>query len=89
MEINEIINYEEKIRKGGYDRIIKIAENILLRPNDTKLLLGDKNFNALVKAEERILEEYKNDDIYNYYYNLNKKEHGFCNFERWKKGLLF
>lgn len=82
-------NYEDKIRNGGYERVVRVAENILLRPNDTKLLMGEEKFNALVKAEEKILEEYKNDDIYKYYYGLNKVKHGFCNFERWKRGLLF
>lgn len=84
-----MIDYEQEIKKGGYERIVRVAENILLRPNDTKLLLSELKFNALVKALEKILEKYKNDDIYKYYYELNNTRHGFCNFERWKKGLLF
>jgi hypothetical protein len=84
-----MLNYEQKIRKGGYNRIVRIAENILLRPNDNKFLLGEEKFNTLVKTLEKILEEYKHDEIYKYYYELNNQEHGFCNFERWKLGLLF
>lgn len=82
-------DYEEHIRKGGYKRIVNVAENILLRPNDNKLWFGEEKFNAIVKAIEKILEDYKQDPIYDYYYNLNKQPHGFCNFERWKLGLLF
>jgi hypothetical protein len=81
--------FEEKIKNGGYTKIIRIAENILLRPNDTRLLFGEERFNKLVEAVERILENYKNDEIYNYYYGLQKVNHGFCDFKRWKRGLLF
>jgi hypothetical protein len=83
------MNYEQHIKQGGYTRIVRFAENILLRPNDNKLLFGEDKYNNLVTAFENVLEEYKNDEIYNYYYGLNKIDHGFCNFERWKLGLLF
>lgn len=83
-----MINYEKEIRKS-HQRIINVAENILLRPNDTKLLFGEEKYNAMKRALEKVLEEYKDDPIYNYYYNLPKVEHGFCTFERWKLGLLF
>lgn len=83
-------NYEQKIKNGGYKRLVSVAEKILLRPNDTKLMMGEKNFNELKMAEEKILEEsYKHDEIYRYYHELNNHNHGFCTFERWKSGLLF
>lgn len=81
--------YEQKIRNGGYNLVVRIAEHILLRPNDTAMLMGEDKFNELKEAEEKILEEYKSDEIYKYYYELNNQDHGFCNFERWKRGLLF
>lgn len=82
-------SFERIIKEGGYKRLINIVENILLRPNDNKLLYGELRFNTLIKATERILEEYKDDPIYQYYYELPKVKHGFCTFERWKRGLLF
>ena len=79
----------EHIKKGGYIRIVRMAENCLLRANDLKLFMGDEKFNLRKKALETVLEEYKEDEIYNYYYGLNKVPHGFCSFERWKRGMLF
>jgi hypothetical protein len=88
--LNEkVAYYIDGIKKGGYKRIVGVAENILLRPNDNKLFMGEEKFNALVEALEIILEDYKNDDIYKYYYELSKVEHGFCGFERWENGYLF
>jgi hypothetical protein len=81
--------YEQKIRDGGYKFLVRVAEHILLRPNDTALLMGQEKFNKLKQTEELILEEYKNDEIYKYYYELNNHDHGFCSFDRWKRGLLF
>lgn len=78
-------NYVEKIKNGGYRRIVGVAENILLRYDDSvALMMGKEKFNALKEAEEKILEEYKDDDIYKYYYGFNEEKHGFCNFERFK-----
>lgn len=90
MEVVKMINYEQKIKNGGYQRIVNVVENILLRPNNTKLMLGEEKFNSITKAVENILEEnYKQDEIYKYYYELNNHDHGFCTFERWKLGMLF
>ncbi|MGC6586137.1 hypothetical protein ACPV3A_14365 [Paenibacillus sp. Dod16] len=78
-------DFENKIKNGGYKRIIAVAEKILMRPNDTKLLLGEGKFNELKKAEEKILEEhFKHDEVYEYYHQCNKEVYGFCSFERWK-----
>jgi hypothetical protein len=78
------VNFEQRIKQGGYTRIVRFAENILLRPDDSKLLMGEERFNKFVEAVEKSLEEYKNDELYNYYYTFNRAKHGFCNFERWK-----
>ncbi|AZV43673.1 hypothetical protein BAOM_3064 [Peribacillus asahii] len=77
-------NFEQKIKNGGYKKIVRTAENILLRPNDNKLLMGEERLNALTIALEKVLEDYKHDEVYNYYYEFNKNKHGFCTFERWK-----
>lgn len=77
------------LKEGGYNKIVRMAENYLLRANDLKLLMSEEQFNSRKKALETILEDYKEDEIYNYYYNLNKVSHSFCTFERWKKGMLF
>jgi hypothetical protein len=82
-----MINYEQEIRKS-FQRIINCAENILLRPNDTKLLFGEEKYNNMKLALEKVLEDYKQTDIYNYYYELPKVKHGFCTFKRWQLGLL-
>ncbi|OMF76684.1 hypothetical protein [Paenibacillus glucanolyticus] len=78
-------DYENKIKNGGYKQIIGVAENMLMRPNDTKLLLGEDKFNEMKKAVEKILEEdFKDDEVYGYYHQCNKDVYGFCSFERWK-----
>lgn len=83
-------NYETEIKKGGFQRLINVTENILLRPNDNKIFFGEDNFNKLKIALENILEkDYKHHLIYRYYYELNNISHGFCTFERWKLGLFY
>lgn len=85
-----MLNYYEKVKEKSYQAICNMAGNIRLRPNDHKLLMGEEKYNAMIEAYERVLEEkYKHDDIYKYYYELPKVKHGFCTFERWKRGLLF
>jgi len=79
----------EHLKEGGYNRIVRMSENCLLRANDLKLFMGEEKFNSRMKALEIVLEGYKEDEIYNYYYGLNKVPHGFCSFERWKRGMLF
>ena len=83
------MDYEKHILKGGYKRIVNFAENILLRPNDNIYLMGEEKFNTLVTAFENVLENYKDDEIYSYYYELPKLDHGFCTFERWKLGMFY
>lgn len=89
MGVANMYKFEQKLKDGGYKRIINVAENILLRPNDNKSLMGEERLSVLTKALENVLEDYKHDEIYNYYHNLNKYDHGFCTFERWKQGMLF
>lgn len=89
MATKKVYNFEQKLKDGGYKRIVNTAENILLRPNDNKAFMGEERFNALTKALENVLEDYKNDELYNYYYNLNNHDHGLCTFARWKQGMLF
>ncbi|MBZ9693365.1 hypothetical protein [Clostridium sp. M14] len=86
---DNIIELEEKIRKGGYNRIVRFSENILLRADDEIKLMGKEKFDFIKKAFENVLEDYKQDKIYEYYYTLNTVPHGFCVFERWKRGYLF
>lgn len=84
--LNEI---EQRIIKGGYNRLVNCCENILSRPNDNIKLMGEEKYNNFVKATEKILNNYKHDELYKYYYELPKRKHGFCTFDRWKQGLLF
>lgn len=73
---------------GGYKRIINVVENLLLRPNDQRLLMGEEKFNAYKIALEEILkEQYLNDKLNEYYNIYDKKIYGFCNFNNWLKGL--
>lgn len=83
-----MLNYEKEIKKS-YQRIINVAENILLRPNDYIYGFGQEKFNTMKQGLEKVLEDYKDDEIYKYYYELPKVKHGFCTFARWKLGLLF
>lgn len=77
-------NFVQKIKDGGYNRMVNIAGNILLRPNDMKAWGGIERFNTLKTALETILDENKEDQLYTYYYTFDRKKHGFCTFERWK-----
>lgn len=82
-------NYEQHIRQGGFERLKNCVENLVLRPNDSKVWLTD-NYNEFVKAVEAVLNsDYQNTNIYKYYYELPKVKHGFCCLERWERGLLF
>lgn len=89
MDNNLVERKINHLKEGDYNRIVRMAENYLLRPNDLKKCMGEEQFNIRKTALEKVLEEYKEDKIYAYYYTLNKVNHGFCTFERWKKGLLF
>lgn len=79
----------EKITKGGYDRLKNMCEHVLLRPNDNKYSFGEVGFNNLKEACEELLEDYRDDDLYKYYYELPTLEYkGLCIFDRWKRGYL-
>lgn len=83
-----ILYYKEKMLTGGYKRIINAVENLLLRPNDQRLLMGEEKFNAYKIALEEILkEQYLNDKLNEYYNTYDKKIYSFCNFNNWLKGL--
>lgn len=75
--------YTNRIIEGGYNRLVRFTENVLLRPNDTKNLLGEEKFLALKAVIEKQLENYKHDDLYHYYYSFDRSIHGFCSLERW------
>lgn len=87
--MDNTVEYFTNKLKNNQNRLINICEQILLRPNDNKLWFGEEGFNNLKIAVETILEKYKDTDIYKYYYELQKIKHGFCGFERWKRGLLW
>lgn len=88
--MNTVEHIEQHIKNGGFSRLKNCVENIILRPNDHKRLVGEEHYYNLVTAVEKILnEEYKNTNIYKYYYELPKIEHGFCSLERWERGLLY
>ncbi|NFT08414.1 hypothetical protein FDF26_15350 [Clostridium botulinum] len=86
---DNIIELEQKIREGGYNRIVRFSESILLTADDFIKLMGKEKFDFIKKAFENVLEDYKQDKIYDYYYTLNTVPHGCCVFERWKRGYLF
>ena len=81
--------FTKAITKGGYNRLKNMCEHVLLRPNDNKLWFGEEGFNNLKIVVESILENYKETSLYKYYYELPNLKHGFCNLERFEKGLLF
>jgi hypothetical protein len=81
--------FREKINNGGYDRLKNMCEHVLLRPNDNKKSFGEKGFNSLKIVVEDILQNYKETDLYKYYYELpSLKYKGLCTFERWQEGFL-
>lgn len=81
--------FQDKIEKGGYDRLKNMCEHVLLRPNDNKRVFGEKGFNNLKEICEELLENYRDTDLYKYYYELpTLKYKGLCTLERWKGGYL-
>lgn len=59
---------------------------IVLRPNDEIAYYGKKNFRNKVIAVEQLLntDNFINNEIRKYYYDMKNNEHDFHNFERWK-----
>lgn len=74
------------IRKiKSYDRLKTICEHIVLRPDDNKRYFGEIGFSNMVSVAEEKLEEYRETDLYRYYYDMKDSEHNFNNLERWLK----
>ena len=79
--------YREQMNNKDYQKLIHVAENILLRPNDMKKWFGESKCKLRIFVFEEILENYKGSELYNYYYGLPKIKHGFCTFGRWKNKM--
>lgn len=77
---------EQRVLKGGFNRIKNSVGNIVLRPNDHKKLFGEDKFKELVEAVETILErDYKNTELYTYYHFMKSCENkGFWMFDGWE-----
>lgn len=66
---------------SSYIKLVRSVENAKLRLNDSLKIFGEQKYAALTAAREEVLENYRDDKIYEYYYSDIK---GFCSFERWK-----
>lgn len=62
----------------------RLCEHIVLRPNDSKRCFGEKGFANMVEVVEEALEQQKDSELYQYYYDMKDNEHDFHNFERWQ-----
>lgn len=81
--------FREKIKKGGYERLLTMCQHVLLRPNDNKKAFGEKGFSNLKQVCEELLENHKETELYKYYYELPKLEYkGMLTLERWKGGYF-
>ncbi|MFE6075743.1 hypothetical protein ACFVQB_14825 [Paenibacillus sp. NPDC057886] len=86
-ENSKLIDY---FRNKSFESMINLAENFLLRPNDTMKLMGEEKFYQRKQAFETVLKNnYSATDLHKYYYELPTIKHGFCTFKRWKNKMYF
>lgn len=84
---NNLIEY---FSAKSYESMTNIAENFLLRPNDTMKFMGEDKYHKRKQAFETVLKNrYKETQLYKYYYELPTIKHGFCTFKRWKNKMYF
>lgn len=70
---------------NNYERLKLSCENIVLRPNDLTRRFGSKGFRNYVLVIEEKLDDYKENDIYRYYYDMKENEHDYYDLELWLK----